>query len=151
MTITPKFLLQASALAAAAAGAIFIGVQLNHPYLDATSITTGDVVTRNALKMIMCALALAGITGVYLRQVTRIGVLGLIGYVVFAAGYLSMFGTEYLAALVLPSIADTSAAYANDVIGFANNRPVTGDIGLMRAAILFTAVTYIGGGVAFAI
>ena len=38
---------------------------------------------------------------------TKIGVLGLIGYVVFALGYLSMFGTEYVAALVLPSIAQS--------------------------------------------
>jgi hypothetical protein len=41
-----------------------------HPYLDATSITTSDVMARNSLKMLMAALSLAGITGVYLRQVT---------------------------------------------------------------------------------
>ena len=105
MTITHGFLLRAASVAAAAAGLIFIGVQIGHPYLDATSITTTDVMIRNSLKMLMVALALAGITGVYLFQVTRIGVLGLIGYVVFAAGYLSMLGTEYVAALILPSIA----------------------------------------------
>ena len=102
MTITHGFLLRAAAVAAAVAGLIFIGVQINHPSLDATSITTTDVTIRNSLKMLMAALALAGITGVYLFQVTKIGVLGLICYVVFAAGYLSMLGTEYVAALVLP-------------------------------------------------
>ena len=80
-----------------------------------------------------------------------IGVLGLIGYVVFALGYLSMLGTEYVAALVLPSIAHSSAAYVNDVISIANNRPATGDIGWMQGALMFTALTYIGGGVLFAI
>lgn len=151
MTITHGFLLRAAAVAAAVAGLIFIGVQLNHPYLDATSITTTDVVIRNSLKMIMVALALAGITGVYLFQATKIGVLGLVGFVVFAAGYLSMLGTEYVAALVLPSIAHSSTAYVNDVIAFANNRPETGDIGWMRAALGFTGLTYTGGGVLFAI
>jgi len=151
MTITNRFLLRAAAVAAAVAGLIFIGVQINHPYLDATSITTTDVMIRNALKMLMVALALAGITGVYLFQVTKIGVLGLIGYVVFAAGYLSMLGQEYVAALVLPTIAHTSTAYVNDIISIANNRPATGDIGWMTAAIMFTALTYIGGGVLFAI
>ena len=70
-------------------GLIFIGVQIDHPYLDATSITTTDVMTRNSLKMLMAALALAGITGMYLRQVTKMGVLGLLGYVVFAPAYLA--------------------------------------------------------------
>ena len=151
MTITHGFLLRAAAVAAAGAGLIFIGVQFNHPSLDATSITTTDVMIRNSLKMLMAGLALAGITGVYLFQVTKIGVLGLIGYVVFAAGYLSLLGTEYVAALVLPTIAETSTAYVNDVLAVATNRPATGDIGWMQPAILFTGLTYIGGGVLFAI
>lgn len=151
MTITQKTLFRVAAVAAAIAGLIFIGVQINHPYLDATSITTTDVMIRNSLKMIMVALALAGITGVYLFQVTKIGVLGLLGYVVFAAGYLSMLGTEYVAALVLPSIAHSSTAYVNDVIAVATNRPATGDIGWIQGAILFTGLTYVGGGVLFAI
>lgn len=151
MTVTHGFLLRAASVAAAAAGLIFIGVQIGHPYLDASSITTTDVMIRNALKMLMTALALAGITGVYLFQVARIGVLGLLGYVVFAAGYLSMFGTVYVAGLVLPTIAHTSTAYVTDVIAVATNRPATGDIGAMQAAILFTGLTYIVGGVLFAI
>ena len=151
MTITPTTLFRAAGVAASVAGAIFIGVQINHPHLDATSITTTDVMARNFLKMLMAALSLVGITGIYLRQVTKIGLLGLLGYVLFAAGYLSIFGTEFVAALVLPSIADTANAYTNNVIAFANNRPATGDIGLMHTAILFTAVTYLAGGFMFAI
>ena len=151
MTVTPKTLFRAAGVAAAISGLIFIGVQINHPYLDATSITTTDVMTRNSLKMLMAALALAGITGIYLRQVTKMGWLGLLGFVVFAAGYLSILGTEFVAALVLPSIAHSSTAYVNDVIAVANNRPPTGDIGRMHIAILFTAITYIGGGFVFAI
>jgi hypothetical protein len=151
MTVTHGFLLRAAAVAAAVAGLIFIGVQINHPHVDATSIITSDLIIRNFLKMIMVALALVGITGVYLFQVTKIGVLGLLGYVVFAAGYLSMLGSEYVAALVLPSIAGSSTAFVNDVIAVATNHPATGDIGAMRGAILFTGLTYIVGGVLFAI
>jgi hypothetical protein len=151
MTITSSTLFRAAGVAAAAAGGIFIGVQINHPQLNATSITTADVMTRNSLKVLMAALALGGITGMYLREVTKMGLLGLVGYVVFAAGYLSMLGTEYVAAVVLPSIADSSTAYVNDVIAFANNFPTTGDIGRMRGAILFTGITYVGGGFIFGI
>jgi hypothetical protein len=101
--------------------------------------------------MLMAALALAGITGMYLRQVTKMGVLGLLGYLLFAAGYLSMLGTEFVAALVLPSIAHDSNAYVSNVIAIANNGTATGEIGLMHAAILFTGITYVAGGFIFAI
>ncbi|MBV8762258.1 MAG: hypothetical protein JO257_33515 [Deltaproteobacteria bacterium] len=151
MTINTTTLFRGAAIAATLAGLIFAGVQIKHPYLDATSITTADVITRNLLKTVMTALALVGLTGLYLRQVTRMGVLGLVGYVLFAAGYLSMLGTEYVAALVLPTAAHTATAYVNDVISVANNRPAIGDIGLMRYAIMFTGLTYIAGGFTFAI
>jgi len=107
--------------------------------------------TRNSLKVVMAALALAGITGMYLRQVTKIGLLGLLGYVVFAAGYFSMLGTEYVAAFVLPSIAHSSTAYVDDVIAFANNGPTNGDIGRMHAAVMFTGITYMADGFIFGI
>jgi hypothetical protein len=151
MTITYGFLLRAAAVAAVISGLIFIGVQINHPYLDETSITTTDVVSRNVLKMLMAALALVGITGVYLRQATKAGVVGLVGYVVFGAAYLAIFGTEFVAALVLPSIAHSSTAYVADVVAFANNRPAIGDIGAMRTAVLLTGLTSIAGGFLFAI
>ena len=63
MTITPNLLTRWAGLAAVAAGAIFIGVQINHPYLDANSVTTAEVVIRDSLKVLMCVLALVGITG----------------------------------------------------------------------------------------
>ena len=77
MTITPTTLFRAAGVAAIAAGMIFIGVQINHPHSDVTSVATTEWVVRNSLKVLMAALALAGITGMYLRQVTQIGVLGL--------------------------------------------------------------------------
>ena len=77
MIITTRRLTGAAAICAAAAGAIFIGVQINHPHMDTTSITTTEVAIRNSLKVLMPALALAGITGMYLSQVRRSGFLGL--------------------------------------------------------------------------
>lgn len=151
MNITPKTLFRVAGIAAVIAGSIFIGVQIRHTYLDASSITTDDVMTRNLLKTFMTALALVGITGMYLRQVTKMGWLGLVGFGTFAAGWLGMLGTELVAALVLPSIAHDASAYVNDVIAVANNRPAMGDIGRMHVAIVFTGIAYVGGGFVFAI
>jgi hypothetical protein len=88
--------------AAVAAGVIFIGVQIGHPQVNATAITTTNVYVRDQLKVLMAVLALVGITGMYLSQIRRNGVLGLIGYVLLAAGYLLIMCGVYTAAWVLP-------------------------------------------------
>jgi hypothetical protein len=151
MTITTTTLFRASGAAAALAGLIFVGVQINHPHLDATSITTGDVIARNLLKLCMAALALAGLAGMYLRQVTKIGLLGLLGYVLFSAGYLLILGTEFVAAFILPTLAHSAPAYVNDVTAAATNGTAIGDIGLMQTVILATGVAYLAGGFIFGI
>lgn len=68
MTITPTTLTRAAGVAAAAAGLLFIGVQINHPHLDAAFATTTEYTVREAVKVLMAALALTGITGMYLRR-----------------------------------------------------------------------------------
>jgi hypothetical protein len=65
----------------------------------------------------------------YLSQVRRNGLLCLIGYLVFAAGYLQLMIPPYIAAFVLPSIAETNPGYVNDVLAAASGRTFTGDIG----------------------
>ena len=151
MTITPTTLFRASGVAASLAGLIFVGVQINHPHLDVTSITTTDVIARNLLKLLMAALALAGLTGMYIRQVTKIGLLGLLGYVLFSAGFLLILGTAFVAAFILPTLAHSAPAYVSDVIAAANNGKAIGDIGLMQTVIYVTGIAYLVGGFIFGI
>ena len=58
MTVTPATLGRMAGAAAVAAGLIFIGVQINHPHLDATTIGTTNVEIRDNLKVLMAGLAL---------------------------------------------------------------------------------------------
>jgi hypothetical protein len=151
MTITPTTLIKAAGAAAVAAGVIFIGVQINHPHSDVTNVTTTEWVVRNSLKVLMAALALAGITGMYLRQVKQIGVLGLLGYLVFGVGYLLIMSTAYVAAYVLPSLADTDPGYVNDVLAAGTNGSAQGDIGLLQNVFQVQGIAYIGGSLIFGI
>ena len=151
MVITPNTLLRSAGVAAIAAGVIFIGVQINHPHSDIAAVTTTEWAVRNSLKVLMAALALAGITGMYLRQVRQIGLLGLIGYVVFSAGYLTIMSVAFVSAYVLPSIAETSPGYVSDVLAAATNGSATGDIGLMQTALNVSGLTFLGGGLIFGI
>ena len=107
MTVSPPLLIRAAGAAAVAAGALFVAVQIGHPPLDLTSITTTEVAARNTFKVLMAVLALAGITGMYLSQVRRNGVLGLVGYLILAAGYLLIMSSTLGLTYVLPSLAET--------------------------------------------
>jgi hypothetical protein len=151
MSITPTTLTRAAAVAAVAAGLIFIGVQINHPPSDVTSVMTTEWAVRNSLKVLMAALALAGITGMYLRQVKQIGVLGLVGYLVLGAGYLMIMSTAFVSAYVLPSLAETNPGYVNDVLAAATNGTPVGDIGLLGNAIRIEGFAYLAGGLVFGI
>jgi hypothetical protein len=151
MSITATHLTRASGLAAVAAGLLFLGVQINHPQLDAEFVTTTEWSVRQSLKILMAGLSLAGITGMYLRQVKQSGVPGLIGYLVFAVGYLIMMSVEVVGLVVLPAVAHTSTGYVNDVLAAATGGHPNGDIGLMQPLTLIAGITYMVGGLVFGI
>ena len=151
MTITPTTLTRGAAAAAVGAGLLFIGVQLGHPSLDATTVATTEVVVRDCLKMLMAVLALVGITGMYLSQVRRNGVLGLVGYLVLGACYLLMASMTYLAAFVLPELVATNPGYVNDVIAQIEGDTPTGDIGLLALALKVQNISFLAGGLVFGI
>ena len=77
--------------------------------------------------------------------------LGLIGYLLLGAGYLVIMSTSFVAAYVLPSIAETDPAYVNDVLAAATGGTATGDIGLLQTAIQVQGITYLAGGLVFGI
>ena len=151
MTITSTTLGKAAGLAADAAGTLFIAVQINHPPMDVASVSTTEWVVRNSMKVVMACLALAGITGMYLRQVRQAGRLGLIGYLLFASGYLIMMAIAFVAAYILPSLAETAPAYVDDVLTVAAGGSATGDVGLFTTVNQLSGVGYLAGGLVFGI
>jgi len=151
MTITTTSLTRAAGIAAAAAGAIFIAVQINHPPMDSFLTATDEWVVRCTAKAVMCALALAGITGMYLRQVRQMRLLGLVGFVVFAVGYLLMMTTVLMAAVFLPALTHTAPQFANDVVVANEGGTPVGDIGHLPLFFNVTGVCYMLGGLVFGI
>lgn len=150
--VTTSGLTRAAAVAAMAAGTIFIGVQIGHPQLTPSSITSTNVSIREYLKVVFAVLAVAGITGMYLNQVRRNGTVGLIGYLLLAVGYLSIMCTTFVGAFVAPTIADTNPGYVKDVIALATSRgSVTGDLGALDTFWKFQGACYLAGGLVFGI
>jgi hypothetical protein len=152
MTITTTKLTSGAGVAAVVGGLLYIGVQINHPHLDVTFVSTTEWKIRQTMKVLFAVLSLVGITGMYLRQVKKTGVLGLLGYVVFSVGYLAMLAVEVIGLVVVPAIAATSPGYVSDVLAVAvPGGHATGDLGLIQPLISLMGVGFLGGSVLFGI
>ena len=151
MTVTTTGLTRAAGISAAVAGAIFIGVQINHPPTDAFVTDTNEWVIRCTAKAVMVTLALVGITGIYLRQVRQMRVLGLVGFLVFAVGYLLLLATELMAVFFLPTLTGSEPGFVNDVVAAAAGATPAGDIGNLQIMFNITGACYLLGGLVFGI
>src|SRR4051794_28769115 len=151
MNITATGLTKAAGAAAAVAGTIFIAVQIGHPSFESFTNETDQWVARCSAKSVMAALALVGLTGIYLRQYRKAGLLGLAGYLVFAAGYLAIFAVEAMAVFVLPQLVDTQPAFVNDAVVASGGGHPNGDIGSLQTLFDLAGAGYIVGGLLFGI
>ena len=152
MTITTTTLTRAAGVAAVVGGLLFVAVQIKHPHLDLALISTTEWKVRQTMKVLFAALSLAGITGMYLRQVTRTGAQGLVGYLMLATGLLLMMSIEVVGAVVLPSIAGSAPGYVTDVLAVAvPGGHATGDIGLLQPLISAMGISFLGGSILFGI
>jgi hypothetical protein len=150
MTLTPTTLTRAAGLAAVAGGLLFVAVQIKHPLLDAPFTTTTEYTVRETAKIFMTVFSLIGITGIYLRQVRQAGVLGLIGYLLLAVGYLTMMSVLVIGVFILPDLAAGQPGYVNDVLAVVTSDTPIGDVGGFQA-LSTVGITYIAGGVIFGI
>jgi hypothetical protein len=151
VSITTNRLIGAAGLSAAAAGAIFIGVQINHPPADVAHLLTTEMTIRETAKILMCILALAGLTGMFLRHRRRLGRLGLAGYSLLSVGYLAIFAFQCIVAYVLPTEAHSNPVYVQHVLNGAMAHGASGGIGHMHELFLAMGIGYSLGGLLFGI
>src|SRR3954451_11390753 len=151
MNLTANRLTAAAGLCAAAAGAIFVGVQINHPPADVAHLVTTEMLIRESAKALMCVLALIGFTGMFLRHRRQFGVLGLAGFSLLTFGFLTLFATECIVGYVLPTVAHFNPAYVQDVLDVAVGGHASGDIGSIQALFLISGIGYPLGGLLFGI
>ncbi len=151
MTTSYRMLGRIAGISLATAGAIFVGIQINHPALTLDFVGSTEYLARQALKSLMTVLTLTGITSLWARYARQLGVLGLVGAVVFGIGYLAMFSVEVIAATVLPVLAETAPAYVQDVLTAAYGGVPAGDIGGMQFLNNVAGMGYMFGGLLFGI
>jgi hypothetical protein len=149
-TTTHRFTAMAG-LGAAAAGAIFIGVQVNHPPADVAHVVTTDMTVRMTAKVVFAILALVGFAGMFLRHRNRFGRVGRAGYGLVSAGFLAMVIQECFVGYYLPAIAHSRPVYVQHVLNGAMGHGATSGIGSLQVLFLICGMGYSIGGLLFGI
>jgi hypothetical protein len=151
MTITLHQITAVAGLCAAGAGAIYAGVQVNHPPADVAHVVTGEMAVRETAKAVMAALALAGFAGMFVHNRHRVGVLGVVGYLLVSIGYLAMFANQVIVGCVLPTVAAADPGYVQAYLDAAVGGSPSRDLG--GASVLFgiTGAGYALGGLLFGV
>jgi hypothetical protein len=151
MTRTTTRFTAAAGLCAAAAGALYGGVQIHHPPADVAHLVTTEMTIRMTAKVLFCALALVGFTGMFLRCRDRLGRVGHAGYVLLSAGFVAMLATECIVGYYLPTVADSKPGYVQHVINAAVGHGPTAGVGHLQQLFLFQGFGYAIGGLLFGI
>jgi hypothetical protein len=151
MTITSANLTRTAGLSATVAGLLYVFIQFIHPHEDLATVTTTAWVVTAVLTAAMALFALIGVTGMYLRQVQEMGVLGLIGYLLFGAFCLLVIGYSFIEVFILPALADDQPQFVSDTLALFAGGSIVGDIGALKALNPIAAVTYLFGLLLFGI
>ncbi len=151
MNITTNRLTATAGLCAATAGAIFIGVQINHPPADVAHLLTTEMTLRETAKVLMCRPGAGRLHRHVPRHRGRLGRLGRAGYGLLTAGYLAMFAAECIIGYYLPTVAHSNPGYVQHVINAAMGHGPSGGIGPMHELFIVTGIGYSLGGLLFGI
>ena len=148
-SITADNLIRATGPFAIAAGLIFAGIQPIHPPDFVASVTTMPWAVIISLKFAMCLFFMIGIAGLYFRQMSKAGWLGLAGFVVFSLSWWLQTGYVFVDLFILPPLASVSPDFVDSFLGIVNQHPGTLDIGAMGPAYGVLGLLYLLGGIVF--
>jgi hypothetical protein len=149
--ITSANLVRWSGLAAIAGGLIFAGIQPIHPPDYLASVTTGTWATFMGIKLAMCLFFLIGLTGIYARQASRAGWIGLAGFALLIVSWFLQTGFVFTEGVVLPVLAGPAPQFVEGFLTIANGTQPTVDIGATPVLYGVVGICYMLGGLLFGI
>jgi hypothetical protein len=152
MKITSSNLIRFSGLALVPAGIVFAGIQPIHPPDVVESVTTTAWAIITSLKFAMSILFVVGIVGLYARQAEKLGLFGLVAFLVLATSWTLQTQFVFTEAFVLPPLAATAPAFVDAALGTSYGH--TGDVNLGALPTIYSVgvgITYMLGGLLFGI
>src|SRR5919106_5053185 len=146
MKVTTTGLIRSTGIAA---GLMFVVIQPLHPEDVLASVTTDAWAIIHYATLAMLTLFVVGVTGIYARQVEKVGWIGLAGYVVLVIGLvLTALGTA-IEALVQPLIASSSPAFVEGMLAMVHGHPITTDLGAIPLLWNVASAGFLGGTLLF--
>ncbi len=149
--ITTAKLLRWAGLSAMLAGLCYVLVGIFHPPNVPSSVTGTRWQIVHFLACAMCFFAVLGMAGLYARQATKTGWLGLVGFVMLTLWFVLIMGFTFVEAFILPKIATTDPKFVTAWMGMLVGPASKMDLGVMPTLWTLTAPIYIVGGLAFGI
>jgi hypothetical protein len=151
VSITPFVLTRVAAVAAVLAGLAYIVIQFIHPADVIESLSSQAWVNVHVLSFVEAVLALIGLTGLYLYQAQKVGILGLLGYLLFGFFFILQAAFNFAEALIAPLVATDAPQLAVDFVGLFGRSPAETDLGALAAVPNVGAALYVGGAILFGI
>jgi hypothetical protein len=152
MKITASNLIRWAGPSAAAAGILFIVIQIIHPTDILTSVTTSQWAIVHYVGVAMCLLGMFGITGLYARQVEASGWLGLAGYLLLSLFYAFTMAFQFVEAFFSPLLAIEAPRFVEGFLGIVTGHASEANLGPLPVVYSLTGfVGYVLGGLLFGI
>ena len=151
MKVTAPGLIRSTGVAAIAAGLLFVVIQPIHPPETLQSVTTPAWSVIHQASCVMLVLFLAGLTGIYARQVEKAGWLGLVGYIALSLGLLITAAFTFVEAFIEPILTALSPAYVTGLLGTVENVPSDLDLGALPTIYSISSALFLGGCIVFGI
>jgi hypothetical protein len=149
MKVTSTGLIRSTGIAAIVAGLMFVVIQPLHPEDVLASVSTGAWAAIHYATVVMLALFVVGITGIYARQVEQLGWLGLAGYIVLVIGLVLTAIGAVIEAFVQPLVAATDPAFVQGMLDMVHGHPTDADLGAIPLMWNVASAGFLGGTILF--
>jgi hypothetical protein len=156
MSITAAKLIRWAGLSAMLAGILYALVGLSHPFVShyggLSSVTTSVWTLTHSLTIGVSFFGILGITGLYARQVEKVGGLGLAGFLLFSLWLVLVPGFTFFEALILPLLAVDAPSFAQGFLGIFTGSSGGGtEFGTLATIWTLMGPMYIVGALLFGI
>lgn len=151
MNVTSNGVIRAAGIAAVVAGMMFVVIQPLHPDDVLASVTTDAWAIIHYASLVMVTLFVVGITGIYARQVEKLGWLGLAGYVVLVIGLLLTAIGGVIEAFVQPLIASNNPDFVQGMLDMVHGHPTETPLGSIPLVWNASSAGFLGGTLLFGI
>ncbi len=146
--MTTSLALRLAGLAAVVSGVLFALMQAIHPAAELANVTTDAWYTVHLLNVLFPIFGMLGLVGIYARQLTQSGWLGLGSFLLMFSAFAMMLGFGFYEAFMEPVYASVAPDTVMDILGVVEGE--TGP-GLITEVYAINGAMYMIGGVLLAV